>query len=181
MKDENEAAQLSRELRTMTSPDLRRRRQIIGLSMVATASMGLIALYQTGLIKHLPEPPLPMMDADTVDASAEAYSRFSTPDAILGLGSYAATMGLAAMGGRDRVRKMPAVPLALAAKIAFDVANAARLSVDQWTKHRAFCFWCLLAAASTVAMVPLAIPETIAAARAISNASPKAHATNRVC
>jgi uncharacterized membrane protein len=107
------------------------------------------------------EPPLPMMNADKVDASAEAYAKFSTPDAILGLGSYAATMALAAMGGRDRVRELPSVPLALAAKIAFDVTNAAKLSVDQWTKHRAFCFWCLLAAAATVAMAPLAIPEAM--------------------
>lgn len=168
MNREEKATQLSHELRTTTSPDLRRRRQIVGLSLVATASMSVIALYQTGLIEHLPEPPLPMMNADKVDASAEAYAKFSTPDAILGLGSYAATMGLAAMGGKDRVREMPAVPLALAAKIAFDVANAARLSVDQWTKHRAFCFWCLLAAAATVAMVPLAISEAIAAARRIA-------------
>lgn len=162
------ANRLSRELRTQTSPGLRRRRGIVGLSMLASASMGLIALYQTGLIKHLPEPPLPMLDADKVDASAEAYEKLATPDAILGLGSYAATMGLAAMGGADRLRAMPWVPLALAAKVAFDAANAAKLTVDQWTKHRAFCFWCLLAAAATFAMVPLAIPETIAAARALT-------------
>src|SRR5439155_15911003 len=142
-----------------------RRRGIVSLSMLASASMGIIALYQTGLIKHLPEPPLPRLDADKVDASAEAYEKLATPDAILGLGSYSATMALAAMGGKDRLEEMPWVPLALAAKVAFDVANAAKLSVDQWTKHKAFCFWCLLAATATFAMVPLVIPEAIAAAR----------------
>ena len=70
MNREQKATQLSRELRTQTSLDLRRRRGIVGLSMLASASMGLIALYQTGIIKHLPEPPLPMMNADKVDASA---------------------------------------------------------------------------------------------------------------
>jgi uncharacterized membrane protein len=173
MDREEKATRLSRELRTDTSPSLRRRRGIVGLSMLASASMGLIALYQTGLIKHLPEPPLPLMNADKVDASAEAYSRFSTPDAILGLGSYAATMGLAAMGGAGRVSEMPWVPLALAAKVAFDTANAARLFVDQWTKYRAFCFWCVLAAAATFAMVPLAIPETVAAAKALTLEKPE--------
>jgi hypothetical protein len=161
-------SQLSRELRTATTPDLRRRRGIVGLSLVASASMGVIALYQTGLIKHLPEPPLRMLNADKVDASDEAYGKLATPDAVLGIGSYAATMALAAAGGTNRARATPWIPLALAAKIAFDVANAAKLSVDQWTKHRAFCFWCLLAAAATFAMAPLAIPEALAAARAIS-------------
>jgi uncharacterized membrane protein len=168
MNREQKAARISRELRTEQSPDLRRRRGIVSLSLLASASMGLIALYQTGLIRHLPEPPLPMLDADKVDASAEAYEKFAVPDAILGIGSYAATMGLAAMGGRDRVREMPLLPLALAAKVAFDVANAAKLSVDQWTRHRAFCFWCLLAAAATFAMAPLAIPEALAAGRAVA-------------
>ena len=168
MNRETKASRLSSELRTQTSPDLRRRRGMVSLSMLASASMGLIALYQIGIIKHLPEPPLPMMNADKVNASAEAYERLATPDAILGLGSYAATMALAAMGGKNRLREMSWVPLALAAKVAFDAANAAKLSVDQWTKQRAFCFWCLLAATATFAMVPLVIPETIAAVRKIS-------------
>jgi len=127
--------------------------------------MMIVAAYQTGLIRHLPEPPLRAFDADKVDASDEAYEKFSTPDAILGLGSYAMTMGLAAMGGRNRTRELPLVPLALAAKVAFDVANAAKLSVDQWTKQRAFCFWCLIAAGATFAMAPLVIPEVIDAIR----------------
>ena len=156
----NDAAELSRELRTESTPDLARRRGIVALSLVASASMGVIALYQMGLLKHLPEPPLPIFDADRVDASAEAYKRFSTPDAILGLGSYAATMGLAAMGGSDRARKAPWIPLALAAKVGFDVANAARLTVVQWKQHRAFCLWCLVAASATFAMAPLVIHET---------------------
>lgn len=162
MKD---AKQISRELRTASTPHLARRREVVALSLVASGSMALITLYQVGLIKHLPEPPLPMMNADKVDASAEAYEKFSTPDAILGLGSYTATMALAAMGGADRVETMPLVPIALAGKVAFDVINAAKLSLDQWTKHRAFCFWCLVAATATFAMAPLVVPEARAAIR----------------
>ena len=131
--------------------------------------MGVIALYQTGLLKHLPEPPLRVFDADRIDASAEAYKRFSTPDAILGLGSYAATAGLAAMGGADRATKAPWIPIALAAKVGFDVANAVRLTVAQWRDYRAFCFWCLIAASATFAMAPLAIPETKKALRSTSS------------
>ncbi len=36
-------------------------------------------------------------------------------DAFIGLGSYAATMGLAAMGAKDRAKTQPWIPLALAA------------------------------------------------------------------
>lgn len=146
---------------------MRRRRGIVALSLVSSAAMGVIALYQTGIIEHLPDLPLPRADADTVDASAEAYSRFDTPDAVLGLGSYAATMALAAMGGVDRTTETPWVPLAMAGKIAFDVANAVRLTIDQFVQQKAFCTLCLTAAAATFAMLPLAVPETVEAMRAV--------------
>ena len=72
-------------------------------------------------------------------------------------------MGLAAMGGADRATQRPWIPLALAAKVLVDAAQSGKLTVDQWTKHRAFCFWCLLAAGATFATVPLALPEARAA------------------
>ncbi len=157
--------ELSDQLRNGDNDDLRRRRTVVGLSLIAVGSMGLISLYQMGIIEHLPEPPLPRLDADKVDASPEAYSRFAMPDGILGLGSYAMTMGLAAMGGQDRARTQPWIPLALAAKVAFDTSQAVRLTVDQATKEKAFCSWCLLSALCTFATVPLVIPETRAAIR----------------
>ncbi len=63
------------------------RRGIAALSLIAVGSMSLISLSQMGIIKHLPEPPLPLLDADRVDASAEASSRFSTPGAKEGIGN----------------------------------------------------------------------------------------------
>ncbi len=157
--DDAQARALSHELRTSQDAHLRRRRRVVALSLVAAGAMGVITLFQMGITKHVPEPPLPKLDADKVDASAEAYAKLATPDAVLGLGSYAATMTLAAMGGADRVRTQPWLPLALAAKVGFDVLQAGKLTVDQWTKHRAFCSWCLLAAAATFAMAPLVVPE----------------------
>lgn len=67
---------LSDALRTTSDATTRRRRGVIGLSLAAAGSMGLIALYQSGVIRHIPEPPLPALDADKVDASAEAFERF---------------------------------------------------------------------------------------------------------
>jgi uncharacterized membrane protein len=155
-----EPADLSDALRNSTDPSMSRRRGVIALSLAAAGSMGVIAAYQSGLIRHIPEPPLPRLDADKVDASAEAFERFEVGDAFLGFVSYGVTMTLAAMGPPDRATRQPWIPLALAAKVAFDVATAARLSVDQWTKHKAFCFWCLIAAAASFATAPLVVHET---------------------
>lgn len=162
------AAERSRQWREGSGSSLKRRRGIIGLSLAAAGSMGLITLYQTGIIHHLPEPPLPGLNADKVDASDEAYSRFSVPDGVLGLGSYAATLGLAAIGGADRARTQPWLPLALAAKVAFDMTQAIRLTYQQPTKYHAYCFWCLLASAATLLTVPLVLPEMITAVRQIT-------------
>src|SRR5207244_13433661 len=118
--------------------------------------------------------PRPSLKSRKVDGSSAAYETLAMPDAVLGLGSYAATMSLAAIGGKNRAKEMPWIPIALAAKIAFDVANAAQLSLDQWTKHRAFCFWCLLAATATFAMAPLAWREAMSAVSA-HRAAPAPH------
>ncbi len=67
------------------------------------------------------------------------------------------------MGAKNRAETQPWIPLALLAKTGADAAQAARLTVDQWTKHKAFCFWCLLAAAATFAALPLAVPEALKA------------------
>ncbi|GIV96112.1 MAG: hypothetical protein KatS3mg057_0769 [Herpetosiphonaceae bacterium] len=137
--------ELSYQLRHGSSAFLARRRAVLGLSLVAIGAMGTIALYQVGIIKHLPEPPLPYLNADAVDAAAEAYAYVATPDAVLGLASYGLTAVLAALGGADRADRQPWISLAMAAKIAIDALGAAKLTMDQWTRHRAFCSYCLLA------------------------------------
>lgn len=157
--------QLSQELREESGHFLEQRRAIIGLSVFTTAVMSLIGLYQTGIIPHLPDPPLPRIRSDEVDASAEAYERFNTPDALLGMSSYATTAVLAGMGGKERAHEKPWIPLAMAGKIAFDAFEAVRLTVVQWRYHRAFCFWCLLSAVATFITAPLAFPEARAAWR----------------
>lgn len=156
---------LSRELRKGSGGFLDRRRKVVGLALVAAGAMMPISLYQTGLIPHLPEPPVPGLNADEIDAAGEAYAILATPDAILGLGSYAATAALAAMGGARRAETHPWIPLALVAKVAADALFAGKLTWDQWSKHRAFCSWCLLAAGASFAAVPHVVPEARAALR----------------
>ena len=156
-------ARLSRQLRHARGSYMENRRNIVVTSLVAQAAMGLISLYQMGVIRDLPDLPLPYMDAEKVDAAAQAYSRLDMPDAPLGINSYATTLALAAIGGKHRAREKPWLPLALLVKTIFDAGQAGKLTADQWLRHRAFCIWCLIAALATFISVPLAIPEAVSA------------------
>lgn len=93
--------------------------------------MGLITLYQMGIVCPLPEPPLPRLNADEVDAAPEAYTLLKTPDAALGLASYAMTTVLVAMADQDRAEREPWIPLALAAKVGDDTLAVGKLMIDQ--------------------------------------------------
>lgn len=155
----------SEALRHGSRDYLPQRRIVVGLSLIASATMGFVTLYQTGIILHLPEPPLPGLNADEIDAAPEAYALLRTPDAALGLASYAVMAVLASMGGRDRAATQPWLPLAMAAKVFLDALAASKLTIDQWTKHRSFCLWCLLGAAATFLSVPKVLPESRAALR----------------
>ena len=158
-----EAERVSDDLRRRTSPLLRRRRRQTALMVGATAAMGLVSLYQTGIVRHLPDPPLPGFDSDRVDASGEAYETLKTPDATLGIASYGTTLALIGMGAGDRAGTHPWIPLLAAAKLGYDGAGAAWLTAEQVSKHRALCFYCLAACAATWGALAQAVPEARAA------------------
>ena len=162
------AAQLSEALRTGANEVLDHRRTAAALTLVGMASLGVIALYQLGLLRRLPEPPLPGLDAEKVNGSAEAYKLFNTPDAVLGLGSYAATLGLAAMGGADRAQTQPWLPLALAAKAGADALQAAVLTTKSWRNFRSFSLYSLIDALTALLRFPAVLPEARAAWRKLA-------------
>lgn len=159
------AERVSDDLRRHASTFLDRRRRVAALSLAASAAMGVVAAYQNGLLRHLPEPPLGPLDADGVDASGEAYQLLKTPDAALGLASYALTLILAGAGTAERVRDHPWLPLAMSAKVAADALGGLYLTAEQASKHRRFCSWCLVATAASVAMLPQVLPEARVALR----------------
>jgi hypothetical protein len=159
------AEQVSDDLRRHSGGFLDQRRRISALALAGVGSLGVVAAYQTGVIRHVPEPPLGRLDADVVDASGAAYRLLNTSDAALGMASYAVTLALAAMGDADRTTKRPWIPVLLGAKVLMDAVSGAFLAAEQGTKHGKFCSWCLASAASGVAMVPLAVPEARVAIR----------------
>lgn len=153
------AERVSDDLRRADTPDLARRRAATGLTLLAIAALGVVQAYQTGLLRRVPEPRLPGLDADTVDASGSAYQWFGTPDASLGIASYGASLVLFGAGPADRAMTVPWLPLMAAAKAGLDAASGTFLFLEQITGHRKVCSWCTLAALANVATVALVWPE----------------------
>lgn len=163
-----EPKQLSQELRQGDSPDLTRRRWIIGLSMLGGSMGQLVTLYQTGIISHLPDPPgQELFNADRVDASDYAYSRFNSPDGPIMVFNYAITGWLAAAGGINRARNSPFLPIAMGTKILFDCVVAAELAREEWSENKAFCEYCQIATLCSFASLALAVPEVVSAVRTL--------------
>jgi uncharacterized membrane protein len=157
--------QLSRDLRLGESPDLTRRRWIVGLSLLGTAAGQLVGLFQTGIVPRLPDPPSDLFDSSRVDASDYAYSRLQTPDAFVMIATYAVTAGLAAAGGKDRAREQPWLPIATLAKTLYDSYVTLNLAREEWRDNRALCAYCQAATLASLASAALAVPEAVKAVR----------------
>lgn len=160
-----QAHELSRELREEKSSDLTRRRWVIGLSLVGAAMGAVVSLYQTGIVRRLPDPPLPLIDSHKVDASDYAYRRLNSPDAPLMLINYGVTAWLASAGGKERARHNPLLPVALGIKTLIDSTLALELGREEWKENQALCAYCQVATIASIASVALAMPEAVKAAR----------------
>lgn len=153
--------QLSHELRNVNTPDLTRRRWIIALQAAGAIIGQIVALYQTGIIRHLPDPPIPLFNSDKVDASTYAYKRLDTPDGLMMVTTFAISAWLAGVGGKDRAEKQPLLPVLLLAKLLFDSATTIQLAQEEWAENKALCFYCQTASLFTYISVLLAIPEAL--------------------
>ena len=163
-----EPRELSRYLREGDDPDLNRRRWVVGLSLLGAAMGQVVSLYQTGIIKHLPDPPpQSLFDSDKVDASDYAYKRFDTPDGLPMIASYAITGLLAGAGGPDRPRNTPLLPIAMAVKTLYDTGLAAELAREEWQDNKALCAYCQVATLASAASLALAMPEAMRAVQGL--------------
>lgn len=132
---------VSDDVRLNDSPVMRRRRWGAGWMLPAAGAYAAVAVYQYGILRHRPEPPLAVLDADRVDASGEAYVLGHTRDA-----GTLAVVGLGQRTGPSVIRGFCCSPRERA------VGNAAAgLGCgEQFTKHRRLCGWCTLAVAATL-------------------------------
>ena len=157
--------QLSLELRRGVDPDLTRRRWIIGISLLGTLAGQVVALYQTGIIRRLPDLPMEPFDSNEVSASNHASQRMQTPAALPMIVSLGLTACLAAAGGINRARTHPALPIALGVKTLVDVATTAELGREEWKENRALCAYCQATTLGTIVSAVLALPEALKAMR----------------
>ena len=106
-----------------------------------------VAAHQLGGLEHLPDPPGPLFDSDTITESKIAHP-LGVPDGLLGLASYAATLTLLLVSRRTRL-----VHPLLKAKLAIDASAATANSVRQVVTFRRLCSWCTGTALATAAIV----------------------------
>ncbi|HXG68769.1 MAG TPA: vitamin K epoxide reductase family protein [Blastocatellia bacterium] len=150
--------QLRKDLQQGETDDLWRRRAVIGLSLIGMASMTAVSLLQTGIIKHLPDPPLASFDSDKVNSSTTAY-QLGAPDGTVALASFAANIPLAACGGADRAQKQPWIPLLAAGKAIAEAVAAGWYFYQMPAKEKAWCGYCISGALASFGIAALTLPE----------------------
>jgi uncharacterized membrane protein len=95
-----------------------------------------VALYQTGILSRLPDPPLRIFDSERITASKAAHA-LGIPDALVGLASFGTTLALIVLARHHKAaRKL------LGAKLTLDVSAAAFNASRQVVSFGKLCSWC---------------------------------------
>ena len=173
MRTGSQACDIAAELQGGSAECLHRRREIVALNLFSSTILGIVALYQVGILKAMPRLPTRVFDSEKIHGSAEAYSIAGIPDGLLGSASYAATACLAGMGPEDRSRTHPWMPLSTVLKTAVDATAAATFMCIGWKKYRKLSIFSLAIAAATSLSILLALPEAKDAVRGWTKSNPR--------
>lgn len=119
----------------------------LGACGVALGTLAAVALFQSGAIDKLPDPPGSVFDSERITLSKTAHPA-GIPDSYLGLGSYAGTFGLLLLGNKYRWARR-----ALGFKLAADAGAAGFNAVRQVVVFGKLCSWCTGTALATAVMV----------------------------
>ena len=155
---EGNPQQLRRELQEGRTENLKFRRGIIGLSLIGMGAMAAVSLLQTGIVKHLPDPPLDSFNSDKVNSSDIAYM-LGVPDGTVSLAGLAANIPIAACGDINRAQEKPLIPLLAAGKAAIEAAVATWYFYQMPAKEKAWCGYCIAGALANVGIFALTLPE----------------------
>ena len=156
--ENNEPQKLRRELQNSGNSDVHLRRAVIGLSLLGIGAMTAVSLFQTGIIEHLPDPPLSSFDSDKVNSSDTAFA-LGVPDGTLSLASFAANIPLAAFGGENRAETQPLIPLAAAAKATVEAAVSGWYFYQMPAKEGKWCGYCIVGALANFGIASLTLVE----------------------
>ena len=120
---------------------------LIGACCTTLTTLVPVALYQTGAIGSLPDPPFPLFASERITKSKDAKP-LGIPDGLLGIASFSATLTLALLSKRSpRARQL------LGAKLALDGSAAAFNVVRQVVSFGKLCSWCTGTAVAAGVMV----------------------------
>lgn len=135
---------LRRDLRTTRNePDVLLRRAMVGASLIGIAAMGIVTLFQSGAVRHLPDPPLEGFDSDKVNSSDTAFG-WGMPDAPISIVSHAVNLALATIGTATRATEQPWVPLAATAAAAPSaIVSAKYLFYQMPVQEKGWCPYCI--------------------------------------
>jgi uncharacterized membrane protein len=143
------------------------RRALVGVSLIGIAAMGIVTLFQTGIVKGLPDPPVGNFHTEKVNSSHEAYRR-GTPDAPLAVTAHSVNIVLATLGGRDRPRRTPWLPIMATLFAAPQAATAAQYLFYQMPKvDKAWCPYCIVDALTLFATFGLTLKESTRSIRSL--------------
>lgn len=162
-----EPEQLRHQLQTDRGAMMRRRRGIVGVSLVGIVAMSAVSLLQTGIVRHLPDPPTrrPKFRSDKVNCSREAYG-YGMPDGPLTVALHAANLALATAGPPDRARHRPLLPVFASLLSGMQAAVAAKYLFYTMPKvDKAWCPYCVVDAFTHFATFKLTVPEAVEGAK----------------
>lgn len=151
-------------LRNGGSEDLDRRRKLSLLSALGLVDFSMISLYQTGLLRHLPDLPFAVFDSDKVNGSTSAY-QMGVPDGPVSLLTYALNMVLAAAGGDDQADRSPMFDVALGGVVAGNAIGAAYYLYNMVAKQKKVCLYCVTGALINFASVAVIAPTVVRSLR----------------
>ena len=161
-----DAVAIKDALRMEKNPDMDNRRKVIVLSALGLFDFSIISLYQTGVIRKLPDIPLPVFDSNKVNASKEAY-QFGVPDGPVSAVIYSLIMVFAAAGGSEKVARKPVFDLLLGGAVAANLSGALYYLYDMAFRQKKICLYCVTGAAINIASAVIIAPtvfKTIARA-----------------
>ena len=135
---------IRKELRTGQSEELAGKRKIVALSVLGLIDFGVLSLYQTGIIKKLPDLPLSLFDANKVSASKEAFL-FGLPDGPIASTLYSLTMVLATAGGSKRTGRSFVFDKLLNGLVSISAA-VGLFYLSAMVKNKKVCLYCFTGA-----------------------------------
>lgn len=113
----------------------------------ALGTLVVVALFQSGAIDSLPDPPGKVFDSERITLSETAHP-LGIPDSYLGLASYGATLTLLLLANKSKWARR-----ALGFKLVGDAGAASFNAVRQIVSFGKLCSWCTGTALATGVMV----------------------------